>query len=95
VLAITPSAADAIKGVLTTSGLDDSGGLRIARPAEGDEPGAGFELSVSALPAEDDQVVEEYGAQVFLEPTAADVLDDRKLDADVQGDQVRFVLEAQ
>jgi iron-sulfur cluster assembly protein len=95
VLAITPSAAEAIKEVLTSSGLDDGAGLRIARPADGDEPGAGFELSVATLPAEDDQVVEEHGAQVFLEPKAADVLDDRKLDADSRGDQVRFVLEAQ
>ena len=43
----------------------------------------------------EDQVVEEHGAQVFLEPEAADVLDDRLLDADIRDDKVRFVLEPQ
>jgi iron-sulfur cluster assembly protein len=96
VLAITPTAAEAIKGVVTSSGLpESSGGLRIARPPDTDERGAGFELSVTATPQGEDQVVEEHGAQVFLEPEAADVLDDRLLDADMRGDQVRFLLEPQ
>ena len=94
-LAITPNAAEAIKGVVNSSGLPEEAGLRIARPLAEDQRGAGFELTVAPLPAEDDQVVEESGAHVFLEPQAADVLDDRKLDADIRGDQVRFVLEAQ
>jgi Fe-S cluster assembly iron-binding protein IscA len=95
VLAITPDAAEAIKGVVNSSGLPDDAGLRIARPAAGDERGAGFELTVAPVPAEDDQVIEENGAHVFLEPQAANVLDDRKLDADVRGDQVQFLLEPQ
>jgi iron-sulfur cluster assembly protein len=95
VLAITPTAAEAIKGVVSSSGLPESSGLRIARPPETDERGAGFELSVAATPQEEDQVVEEQGAQVFLEPEAADVLDDRRLDAEMRDDQVRFLLEPQ
>ena len=94
-LAITPDAAEAIKGVVNSSGLPDDAGLRIARPVEGDPRGAGFELTVAPLPAEDDQVIEEAGAHVFLDSQAADVLEDRKLDADVRGDQVQFLLEPQ
>jgi Fe-S cluster assembly iron-binding protein IscA len=95
VLTITPDAAEAIKGVVNSSGLPEDAGLRIARPAAADERGAGFELSVAPVPAEDDQVIEENGAHVFLEPQAADVLEDRRLDADVRGDQVQFLLEPQ
>ena len=94
-LAITPTAAEAIKDVVSSAGLPESSGLRIARPPETDERGAGFELSVAAVPEGEDQVVEEHGAQVFLQPQAADVLDDRRLDADVKDDQVRFLLEPQ
>jgi iron-sulfur cluster assembly protein len=95
VLAITPTAAEAIKGVVSSSGLPETSGLRIARPSETDERGAGFELSVAAAPDGEDQVVEEHGAQVFLEPEAADVLEDRLLDADMRDDKVRFLLEPQ
>jgi iron-sulfur cluster assembly protein len=95
VLAITPTAAEAIKGVVSSSGLPDSSGLRIARPPETDERGAGFELSVAEAPEGDDHVIAEHGAQVFIEPQAADVLDDRLLDADMRDDQVRFLLEPQ
>jgi iron-sulfur cluster assembly protein len=96
VLAITPTAAEAIKGVVNSSGLpESSAGLRIARPADTDERGAGFELSVTATPQSEDRVIEEHGAQVFLQPDAADVLDDRLLDADMRDDKVRFLLEPQ
>jgi Fe-S cluster assembly iron-binding protein IscA len=95
VLAITPTAAEAIKGVVNSSGLPESSGLRIARPLETDERGAGFELSVAESPQGDDQVIAEHGAQVFLQPEAADVLDDRLLDADMRDDKVRFLLEPQ
>jgi iron-sulfur cluster assembly protein len=70
-------------------------GSRCACPPATDERGAGFELSVSSTPQGKDQVVEEHGAQVFLEPQAADVLDDKLLDADMRDDKVRFLLEPQ
>lgn len=95
VLAITPTAAEAIKGVVDSSGLPGSAGLRIARPSGTDERGAGFELSVAESPEGQDHVIEEHGAQVFLQPEAADVLDDRLLDADMRDDKVRFLLEPQ
>ena len=50
---------------------------------------------MAEAPLGEDQVVEEQGAQVFLEPEAADVLDDRLMDADMRDDRVRFLLEPQ
>jgi Fe-S cluster assembly iron-binding protein IscA len=44
---------------------------------------------------EDDQVVDEHGAHVFLEPHAASYLDDKLLDADIDGHQVRFAVSTQ
>jgi Fe-S cluster assembly iron-binding protein IscA len=44
------------------------------------------------LPAEDDEVIEEHGARVFLEPAAASLLDDKVLDANVEEDRVAFTI---
>src|SRR2546429_9716098 len=53
---------------------------------------ANFQLSVVALPAEDDEVIDEQGARVFLEPEAASLLDEKVLDASVEQDQVAFTI---
>ena len=44
------------------------------------------------MPAEDDEVIEEHGARVFVEAETAELLDDKLLDATVDHDQVAFVL---
>jgi iron-sulfur cluster assembly protein len=51
---------------------------------------ANFQLSVVQLPAEDDEVIEEQGARVFLDSGAASLL--KVLDASVEGNQVEFTL---
>jgi Fe-S cluster assembly iron-binding protein IscA len=53
---------------------------------------AKLQLSVVALPAEDDEVIEEQGVRVFLEPEAAALLDDKVLDASIEQDQVEFTI---
>jgi len=94
VLALTESAVEAVKGIVSSAGgVPESGGLRLAA----DEPGAesGFRLSVVGLPAEDDEVIEEQGARVFLERRAASLLDDKVLDASLEQNQVAFTLTEQ
>jgi iron-sulfur cluster assembly protein len=91
-LAISDNAAEAIRGLLAAPEVPDSAGLRIAAPVTGE---ASFELSVATTPAEDDEVVEEQGAQVFLEPNAAALLDDKRLDAQVEAGQVTFAIAQQ
>ena len=66
-------------------------GLRIAVRPEGEQRTA-FELTIAAIPAEDDEVVEKHGAHVFLDPEAASYLEDKVLDARVEGNQVGFAL---
>ena len=54
-----------------------------------------LELALAATPAEDDAVVEEEGARVFLEPRAAELLDDKRLEADVETGRVTFAIAQQ
>ena len=53
---------------------------------------ANFQLSVVPLPAEDDEVIDEQGARVFLEAEAASLLEDKVLDADVEQNHVAFTI---
>jgi iron-sulfur cluster assembly protein len=92
VLAIPETAATAIKGLTAAQELPQAS-VRIAARAdvEIDDP-ASLELSLAESPAEEDEVVKEHGAQVFLEPRAASYLDDKLLDAYIEGRQARFVI---
>ena len=90
-LAISENAAEAIRGLVAAPEVHDSAGLRITAPLTE----RSFELSVAATPAEDDQVVEEQGAQVFLEPSAAALREDKRLDAKVEAGQVTFAVAQQ
>src|SRR3954471_18576808 len=75
-LAITDTAAEAIKSLTTDAELPDGGGLRIAAP----DPEEGLELSLAGRPDADDVVLSRTGVPVSPEPLAAEVLDDKILD---------------
>jgi Fe-S cluster assembly iron-binding protein IscA len=75
-LAITDTAAEAIKSLTTDAELPESGGLRIAAT----DPGQGLELSLAAQADQSDTVLTGEGLNVFLEPMAAEVLEDKILD---------------
>lgn len=84
-LAMTDAAADAISALTAQEGKQETGGLRFAVQAQQDS-GAQLALSVAAEPEAGDQVLgTEGGARVFLEPQAAQFLDDKVLD--VQQDE--------
>ena len=91
-LAITETAAVAITTLMSDSQMPEGAGLRIAQP-EGSEM---LELSVALAPAEQDTVLE---ASVFLEPIAAQALDDKVLDVErvveQDEDQYRFAIAPQ
>jgi iron-sulfur cluster assembly protein len=90
-LALTDSAVEAVKNILSSSDeVSETGGLRMVAERAGRQ--ANFQLSVVQLPAEDDEVIEEQGARVFLDSGAASLLDDKDLDASVEGNQVEFTL---
>ncbi|MGH3134830.1 MAG: Fe-S cluster assembly protein HesB [Gaiellaceae bacterium] len=76
--------------VSSSEQLSETGGLRLVAEQTGMQ--TNLELSVAALPAEDDEVIEEQGTRVFLEPEAASLLDDKVLDASVEQNQVAFTI---
>ena len=90
-LTLTQTAAEVVRNLVEQSPAPDSGGLRIAASAGA---GAGVELELSLVeePEALDETVEQSGATVYLDPGAAELLDDKLLDAQVAEDHVTFVL---
>ncbi|WP_447003012.1 hypothetical protein ACRAKI_25320 [Saccharothrix isguenensis] len=81
-LDIDDTATSAIRKLTDAAGVAPRGGLRIART-----PDLRFDLSITARPGGDDEVVtSEDGARVFLEPQAAEVLADKVLDVRTDDD---------
>lgn len=74
-LRVTDEAAARVKDLSLAGG--PSAGLRIAVDRRGAE--RAVLISVADKPEENDRVVEEYGARVFLEPAAASALHDKVL----------------
>ncbi len=92
-LAITENAAEAIKTLSTDAELPDDGGLRISAT----DPAQGLELALAQEADAQDTVLRGEGITVFLEPAAAELLDDKVLDvqpvATEQGEQeLRFAI---
>jgi len=90
-LALTDDAAEVVRQIVSASDeVSDNGGLRMVAQQVGVD--TGLELSIAALPAEDDEVIEEQGARVFLDPQAASLLDDKILDANVEQNRIAFTI---
>ena len=90
-LMLTDDAVQAVRDIVSASGdLAETGGLRMVAERSGIQTSVA--LSVVPLPAEDDEVIEEEGARVFLEPKAAALLEDKVLDISFEEDQVAFTI---
>jgi Fe-S cluster assembly iron-binding protein IscA len=90
-LALTDSAVQAVTEIVSSSDEpSETGGLRMVAEQEGTQ--VNLQLSVVPVPAEDDEVIEEQGARVFLEPDAASLLDDKVLDAKLEQNKVAFTI---
>jgi iron-sulfur cluster assembly protein len=94
-LTITPNASTAIRTLLSAPSVPEGSGMRLMHgPGQGGEAGIG--LAIVEQPGPADQVIEaEGGADLFLEPETAVLLDDKELDANVEGNQVTFSLRPQ
>ena len=90
-LTMTDSAAEAVRKIAAGSGLEPDPGLRIsAGPPSAD--GTPLEIGLAAEAEPNDQTVENGGAHIYLEEQVAPALDDKVLDAAIEGDQIRFAL---
>jgi iron-sulfur cluster assembly protein len=89
-LTITPQASEAIRGVLTADDTPEGSVLRISP-----EPEVGLAVSVAGSPQPDDQIVAVEEVEVCLEPTAAEILDDKQLEATVVDGRLTFSVSPQ
>jgi iron-sulfur cluster assembly protein len=95
-LTITPQASEAIRGILAAPDVPDGSMFRISpQGQDGVAPGPSLVVSVIESPPADDQIVEGDAVAVAVEPTAAMMLDDKQLDATVEGGNVNFSIEDQ
>ena len=91
-LTITPTAAEALDTIVASvPDAPDSAGLRIA-PSAANGSQAGFSLQLATEPEPGDQVVAGAAHPVFVDATVAEELDDKVLDAQIEGEQVGFML---
>lgn len=86
-LTLSPSAVEAVDTLLQRPEVPDHAGLRIRTAGESQ-----LTIAIAPEPGPDDQVIEQGGARVFVEPEAAPMLDNVELDARTEGDQVAFGL---
>lgn len=85
-LTLTNNAQDAVRTLTKDPQAPERAGLRIAAGNQG------LELMLVAEPAPGDALIDDDGARVFLESQAANLLDERTLDAEIEGDKVNFFL---
>jgi Fe-S cluster assembly iron-binding protein IscA len=91
-LTLTDNAVLVIRDLTTQQEVPDGAGLRI----DTDETPGALTIGLVAEPAQGDQVLDASGARVFLEPEAAQFLDDKALDAAIDGEgAVQFGLAEQ
>ena len=87
-LAVTESAATAIRELLDENDLPEDASLRISGEIDENQE-ARLELGFEP-PSEGDQTVSESGVNVYLDAAAVAALDDKVLDAEAHGDHVHF-----
>jgi Fe-S cluster assembly iron-binding protein IscA len=78
VLTLTENASTVVKTITEQATETESAGLRISH-----EGADALQVAPAEAPQGGDKVLEEAGARVFLEETAAQTLDDKVLDAQV------------
>jgi iron-sulfur cluster assembly protein len=88
-LTITSNAAEAIRAILQSTDVPDEGGIRISIARQNGSQ-ASLELALSPAPMEGDDVLELNGAHVFLDEMASVALDDKALDAEMEGGEISF-----
>jgi Fe-S cluster assembly iron-binding protein IscA len=95
-LAMTQQAAEVVESIVERPEVPDTAVLRITAQASnsnGSGPSHDLQLELVSAPPEDDVIVEDL--PISVEPEAASLLEDKVLDAEIEGDAVRFNLYGQ
>lgn len=95
-LTLTDDARLAIRGLTEPTDTRAHGGIRIAATSPAPVNGAGSELALNLAdgPVPGDLVIDQDGARVFLDETAAALLDEQTLDVEINetAEEVSFYL---
>jgi iron-sulfur cluster assembly protein len=92
-LTMTENASAIVNEITSQPGLAETAGLRITTE---NTPEPAFAVSAAQQGEPGDQVLEQGGATIYLEPSAAELLDDKVLDAAVDpSGKVEFALAQQ
>jgi iron-sulfur cluster assembly protein len=93
VLTITQAAAEVLDSLVDATTEPDSAGVRISRTA-GEDGQPALHLSAVEAPEPEDAVLDGGAdhAPIFLEPEASELLEDKVLDARVEGDSVALLV---
>lgn len=83
-LTMTDNAVLVIRDLAAQQDVAQDGGLRIAADTEA----GALTVELVPVPAQGDQVVDTEGARIFLDPDAAELLNDTSVDASVDDEGV-------
>lgn len=93
-LTLTDDAVTVVNTLIASADMPEGSGMRISRVGDAADnatgEGVALQLSLVEAPMEGDQIVEE--PRVFVDPAAAEVLDDKVLHAEIIEDQVHFTV---
>jgi iron-sulfur cluster assembly protein len=92
-LAMTQQAAEVVESIVGRPEVPDTAVLRITTQesnSNGSGPAHDLQLELVSAPGEDDVIVEDL--PISVEPQAASFLDDKVLDAEIDGEGVHFRL---
>jgi iron-sulfur cluster assembly protein len=93
-LTITENAEQALDAVAAAENAPEGAGVRISQGVGADgQPAVGLALVPGPQPG--DAVVDQANTPVFLAAEVAEMMDDKILDARVEGDQIAFRLAEQ
>jgi Fe-S cluster assembly iron-binding protein IscA len=94
-LTVTVAAGAALASLLKSPEIPDGGVPRLVQGRAPDgEPAIGLTIVSDPDPA-DEVVAVATGVEIFIEPSAADALDDQQLDVELDHERVLFSLRSQ
>jgi Fe-S cluster assembly iron-binding protein IscA len=95
-LEISSEAATAIKRILAAADVPAGAAFRLsAEPSAGPDEEGGFAVTVMESPPPEDQVVVAGDVAICVEPSTAELLDDKQLDAWLDDGKFQFSLSDQ
>jgi iron-sulfur cluster assembly protein len=93
VLTLTSTAAETVRQLMASAraSAEPYAGVRISAVRR-TVAGTSVEIALADEPKPTDQRIEDAGATVFIDATAAEFLDDKVLDASIEAEGVRFTI---